>query len=303
MNLVWVVVLWTGGAAVLWALIRRQLIASESRRRVLGEPSASPAVADTSELPSWFLRDWLYQAGFRSRGAVPAFCMTATLAFAVAVGVGLLIVFANWHSRAAQLTSLLPAALGDILFPLLLLAPWLVCLVVAVLPALVVQSARQRHVTAIERDLPIVLEMMATIGEAGLGFDAALARILQIDLGRRPLAEEFRSFQSDLLAGRPRVEALRRLARRVKVLSLSIVVSAIVQAEQLGMGLATVLRRQADDLRDRRRERANAFANALPVKRLVPMVVCFLPGLFVWTLGPFFVQLFRMADTFTRLRG
>jgi tight adherence protein C len=89
----------------------------------------------------------------------------------------------------------------------------------------------------------------------------------------------------------------------VRVLSLSVVVSAIVQAEQLGMGLAAVLRRQADDLRDRRRERANAFANSLPVKRLLPMVICFLPGLFVWTLGPFFVQIFRMADTFTRLRG
>jgi tight adherence protein C len=303
MNLFWVVAFWTFGAAVLWAVFRRQVAASESRRRILDEPSAATAVADRSEPPSWFLRDWLYQAGFRSPGAVGTFFGITLFAFAVAADIGLLIVLANWHSRAAQLTSLLPAALGDILYPLLLLAPWLVCLVVAALPALVVQSARQRRTMAIERDLPIVLEMMATIGEAGLGFDAALARILQTDLGRTPLAEEFRSFQSDLLAGRPRVEALRRLARRVRVLSLSVVVSAIVQAEQLGMGLAAVLRRQADDLRDRRRERANAFANSLPVKRLLPMVICFLPGLFVWTLGPFFVQIFRMADTFTRLRG
>jgi tight adherence protein C len=67
----------------------------------------------------------------------------------------------------------------------------------------------------------------------------------------------------------------------------------LVQAEQLGKGIARCLRQQADDLRSRRRERALAFANALPVKRLFPLVICFLPGLFVWTLGPAFVQLFK----------
>jgi tight adherence protein C len=81
---------------------------------------------------------------------------------------------------------------------------------------------------------------------------------------------------------------------------MSIVVSALVQAEQMGMGIAKVLRNQADDIRARRRERAIAFANALPVKRLFPLVICFLPGLFVWTLGPAFVQLFKMAEAFTR---
>ena len=80
-------------------------------------------------------------------------------------------------------------------------------------------------------------------------------------------------------------------------------VSALVQAEQLGSGIAQTLRRQADDLRDRRRERANAFAMALPIKRMFPLVVCFLPGIFVWTLGPFFVQLFQIADTFLKVRN
>ena len=70
----------------------------------------------------------------------------------------------------------------------------------------------------------------------------------------------------------------------------------LVQAEQLGTGIAQVIRRQADDLRKRRRERANAFAASLAVKRMFPLVLCFLPGLFVWTLGPVFTQLFIMAD-------
>ena len=71
----------------------------------------------------------------------------------------------------------------------------------------------------------------------------------------------------------------------------------------MGSGIAQTLRRQADDLRDRRRERANAFAMALPIKRMFPLVICFMPGIFVWTLGPFFVQLFQFADTFIRVRN
>jgi tight adherence protein C len=140
---------------------------------------------------------------------------------------------------------------------------------------------------------------MATLSEAGLGFDSAIARIMETSLADRPLAREFRAYQADLLSGRPRVECLRRLARRMEVPAITIFVSALVQAEQMGMGIADVLRRQAEDQRDRRRERANAFAMSLPVKRLFPLVICFLPGLFVWTLGPFFVQLFKIADKFT----
>ena len=86
----------------------------------------------------------------------------------------------------------------------------------------------------------------------------------------RPLGREFRTYQSDLLAGRTRVESLRRVAHRLEVSSVTILVSALVQAEQLGSGIAQALRRQADDLRDRRRERANAFAMALPVNRMIP---------------------------------
>ena len=156
------------------------------------------------------------------------------------------------------------------------------------------------RVEQVEQDLPISLELLATLSEAGLGFDAALARVLESVMESRPLAREFRSYQADLLAGRARVEALRRLSRRLEVSSVTILVSALVQAEQLGSGIAQTLRRQADDLRERRRERANAFAMALPVKRMFPLVICFMPGIFVWTLGPFFVQLFQFADTFIR---
>jgi tight adherence protein C len=80
-------------------------------------------------------------------------------------------------------------------------------------------------------------------------------------------------------------------------------VSAVVQAEQVGAAMATVLRQQALDLRNRRREDAMALAMALPVKRLFPMIICFLPGIFVATLGPTFFEFFQYADTVLRLQS
>jgi len=196
----------------------------------------------------------------------------------------------------------LPAGLGDIFLPIFALAPWLAFVTFALMPSLIVRAARRTRIEQIEQDLPISLELLSTLSEAGLGFDAALARVLESVMQDRPLEREFRSYQADLLAGRSRSDALRRLARRIEVASVTILISALVQAEQLGTGISHALRWQAEDLRSRRRERANAFAMALPVKRMFPLVVCYMPGIFVWTLGPFFVQLFEFADTFVKVR-
>ncbi len=117
------------------------------------------------------------------------------------------------------------------------------------------------------------------------------------------LVQEFRTFQAEVLAGRPRVECLRRIARRLDVTSVTILVSALVQAEQIGSGIADVLRSQAEDLRQRRRERALEFSMALPVKLLFPLVICFLPGIVLFTLGPAFYDLFRLADQFSIRRS
>ena len=225
----------------------------------------------------------------------------------LAMGLGLAAVFAV---RDAGLTNQLfrniarlPPGVGDLLVPIAYLAPWTVFLILVLVPWLVIRRSRRQRVEAVEQDLPISLELLATLSEAGLGFDAALARVVDSVTEDRPLAREFRTYQSDLLAGRTRVESLRRLARRLEVSPVTILVSALVQAEQMGSGIAQTLRRQADDLRERRRDRANAFAMALPIKRMFPLVICFMPGIFVWTLGPFFARLFQFADTFIRVRN
>ncbi len=104
------------------------------------------------------------------------------------------------------------------------------------------------------------------------------------------------------MTGRPRVESLRRLAKRLDVQSLTIFISAIVHAEQVGSGISDVLRRQADDVRDRRRDRALNLAQSLPIKVLFPLVICFLPAIFVFTLGPVFVQFFQFAESILNRR-
>jgi pilus assembly protein TadC len=281
----------------------RAAVSRRSTDRLFTQPDATADDPGSDSLLMGALRRWLFLAGYREPGA-PGIYLATTLA---AMGFGLAMLYLIHRSGLiADLIrniSGLPSGIGDIFLPVAYLAPWLVFVVLATFPWLVVRSARRTRIEQVEQDLPISLELLSTLSEAGLGFDAALSRVLESVLQDRPLEREFRSYQADLLAGRTRVEALRRLARRIEVSSVTILVSALVQAEQLGTGIAGALRRQAEDLRDRRRERANAFAMALPVKRMFPLVVCFMPGIFVWTLGPFFVQLFQFADTFMKVRN
>jgi len=129
-----------------------------------------------------------------------------------------------------------------------------------------------------------------------MAFDAALDRILESRERERPLLRELRQFQVEAMAGVPRLRALRRLAARVRVPGLATFVSAVVQAEQLGLAIAAVLRQQALDQRSRSRERALLDAQALPVKLVFPLVLCFLPSVFVFTLGPAFYSFFGLTE-------
>jgi len=246
---------------------------------------------------------WLYRAGFRNASAAPLF-LTVTLAcIGLGLAIALVFTFSGLQSSMEQTIVLVPGGVGETFLPVVWVAPWLIFVMIGCTPWLIVRRARRQRVEQVEQDLPLALELLSTLSEAGLGFDAAMSKILKTRLSSRPLAADFQLFQADLLAGRARVESLRRLSARIDLPSVSIFVSALVQAEQLGMGIARVLRQQADDVRGRRRERAIAFANSLATKRVIPLVVCFLPGLFVWTLGPAFVQLFKMAETFIQVRN
>jgi tight adherence protein C len=286
---------------LLWRTQQRWYELTE-RERKPGVGAAQGDRRSSMQMRGW-LGHWLYRAGFRDRRAGPVFLVAVGISMAMGWGVALGFILSGLQTVMEQNVVLVPGGVGETFLPVVWLAPWLLLLMLAAAPWLVVRRARQERIELVEQDLPLALELLSTLSEAGLGFDTALTRILKTRLAGRPLAEDLRMFQADLLAGRGRTESLRRLSDRLDIPSVSIFVSSLVQAEQMGMGISRVLRQQADDVRARRRERAIAFANALPVKRVIPLVVCFLPGLFVWTLGPAFVELFKMVDAFIQVRN
>ncbi len=132
--------------------------------------------------------------------------------------------------------------------------------------------------------LPDALDLLTISVEAGLGFDAALAKCVEKMEG--PLIDEFRQALAEVRMGRTRRDALRDVATRADDQSLTNFIGAIVQAEQLGVPIAKVLQIQSQQLRIVRRQRAEEAAAKAPIKMLFPMVGCIFPTIFIVILGP-----------------
>jgi tight adherence protein C len=280
-----------------WSVRRRSL-----DRLYIGGQQLETLQAGSFRSRQGWLERWLSLAGFRGESAPPKF-VAITLAAALA-GCGASYAYRHWLVQPlVQAVSNVPGGVGEALTATLLSGSWIVFVATACAPLLVVRATRRRRVRAIEHDLPLVLELLATMAEAGLSFDAGLSQVVRSEPRDRPLISELVTFQRDILAGVPRIDALRQLSRRVEVPSLTAFTSAVVQAERVGAGMAETLRRQAEDLRGRRREQALMLAQALPVKLVFPLVVCFLPGIFVSTLAPVIYQMIQVANSVIRSSG
>lgn len=151
-------------------------------------------------------------------------------------------------------------------------------------PDVVVSRRTRKRREEMRRELPDALDVLAVSVEAGLGFDAALARLGQYLEG--PLVEEFLLVLAELRIGESRSTALRRMADRVDIPELTSVVSSLIQAEQLGSPLGRMLRIQAEESRGRRQVAAEEKAMKAPVKMLVPTALFIFPAMFVVILGP-----------------
>lgn len=303
LKLFMIVGLLTGLVAVAFVAAKQLWLRERTLSRWETSADIDVGEAIDSSSPRGWLSGWLFLAGYRNSSAPWVFIAALIACIVIGLGAATLFLLSGLQEIMERAVVLVPGGVGETFLPVVWVAPWIIAILLICLPITTVRSARRKRVAMIERDLPLAMELMSTLSEAGLSFDAALLRILKTRLAGRPLANELNLYHADLLAGRPRIQSLRRLSSRVRIGSISILVSALVQAEQMGMGISKVLRTQADDIRARRREKAIAFANSLPVKRLFPLVICFLPGLFVWTLGPAFVQLFKLTETFTRGGG
>jgi len=144
-------------------------------------------------------------------------------------------------------------------------------------------KARSRK-EKVRADLPDALDLLAVSVEAGLGFDASLAKLGEYMEG--PLAEEFGLTLSEMRIGESRSEALKRMSERVDAPELSAFTRAIIQADQLGTTLGRILRVQAADARLRRQAAAEERAMKAPIKMLFPTVLFIFPAMFLVILGP-----------------
>ena len=294
-------VLTVATAAAVYAAVRSWSVRRRALARLYAIDAPATGGGDSINRDTALAR-WLASAGYRRPEAQTLF-VSATIACAAA---GVLV---SQIYRLFLVDSLLdaivgvPGSAGDVLALVLQSGPWILFFISALVPTIAVRTTRRARMHAIEQDLPLALELFATMAEAGLGFDAALARIVRAQGSNRALSSEFVNFQHDMLAGMSRTQALRQLARRVDVPSLTSFTSALIQAEAVGASMAETLQHQAVDLRQRRRENALLQAQALPVKLVFPLVICFLPGIFASTLAPVIFQMIEVADSVIRSAG
>jgi tight adherence protein C len=157
-------------------------------------------------------------------------------------------------------------------------------------PTSSLQGKTKKRSQEIRLDLPGALDLLCVAMEAGLTLDAALMRLVE---GREGvLGQEFAKVLNEIHLGRPRSEALMALADRNEVPELESFVRSLVQAEPLGVSLATVLTVQADELRRLRRQRAEESGHRAPVLMLLPMMGCIFPCIFIILLGPAVIKVF-----------
>jgi tight adherence protein C len=138
--------------------------------------------------------------------------------------------------------------------------------------------------TAIFKDLPDTLDLLAISVEAGMGFEGALEIVC--NHFSSPLADEFHRTLREMELGLPRRDAFQNLKRRTEVPELSNFVLALIQADALGIPIGRVLRTQASEMRSKRRQWAREKAAKLPVKMLIPLTLFIFPAIMIVVLGP-----------------
>lgn len=151
-------------------------------------------------------------------------------------------------------------------------------------PNLYLYQVAYNRADQIKRTLADAVDLLTISVEAGLGFDAAVQQVARNTTG--PLAEEFSRVLREMQLGMGRAEALRALGERSDVDDLKTFVGAMVQADAFGIPVGQVLRVQSSEIRVKRRQYAEEKAQQVPVKIMIPLVLCILPCLFVVVMGP-----------------
>ncbi|MDK3161744.1 type II secretion system F family protein [Kamptonema cortianum] len=153
-----------------------------------------------------------------------------------------------------------------------------------ILPLMWISSKIKRRQENIIKALPDSLDLLVICVEAGLGFDMAMGKVFE--KWDNELALAFGRVLREIQLGKQRREALRDMSNRMDVPDVTAFVAAIIQADQLGVSMARILRVQSDQMRVKRRQRAQEKAHQAPVKMMIPMVFLIFPSLWIVLLGP-----------------
>jgi tight adherence protein C len=220
----------------------------------------------------------LNQAGIRSAGAYRIYLAVRWL---LPVG---LVVLAGVYGKATGITSksiiLLVLAAGIVGF---------------LLPDFVLRRKIRKRQEEITDSLPDALDLLVVCVEAGLGLNAAFIKITEeFQLSSPALSGEFDIVNREMVAGKPRQEALRALTERTGVEDVKSLVAMLIQTEKLGTSLAQSLRVHSDSLRMRRRQKAEEAAAKTTIKLVFPLVFLMFPALFIVILGPGVIQVIKI---------
>ncbi len=161
------------------------------------------------------------------------------------------------------------------------------------LPQLWLRSKVNKRQTEIIKTLPDALDLMSICVEAGLGFDQSMVQVAD-KWAENELAKGFKRVIREIQLGTSRKEALRNMAENMEVPDVTSFTGAIIQADQLGVSISKVLTVQAEQMRVKRRQRAQEKAQKAPVKMMIPMVLLIFPTLWLVLLGPAAIQVFKI---------
>lgn len=247
-------------------------------RKPLGERLFRPLLQKISTLAGHLLPARILPAlepKIEKAGLSKDFSASEFLGIKVLLSVTLPFLYYSVSGRigAAQLNYLLPASA---------IAGWK-------LPDYYLRQKAVNRTRQLEKCFPDTLDLLTVSVEAGLGFDGALAKVTEKSKGI--IAGEFRRLLQEIKMGKSRREALKLFGERTAAEDIQLFVSAVVQAEQLGLPLGKTLRLQSEQMRRKRRQRVEEQAMKAPVKMLLPLIVFIFPTIFLVLLGPAVIQI------------
>lgn len=159
-------------------------------------------------------------------------------------------------------------------------------------PNMILNGKIRKRQSEVTKSMPDIMDLLTVSVEAGLTFDSALSKVVEKMPGS--LAREFETVLQEIKVGKTKKEALYQMADRIGVQDMRSFVSAVVQADQLGVSLGRVLRLQSEQIRQNRKQRISEKAMKAPIKMLIPMVVFIFPTIFIVLLGPVVINLIAM---------